>query len=193
VNDIPGWYKTSQCLWSSTTESSGKVTLNEHYEELKTFFVETLGVSTLTLQIVYDELLQMGSGQPSLFDVKHNLQALNSLLQTDLNHPDAAPFLKCKLFPVKYPDGTTSLTSADVEFAIIDRQHLADRFQPHVKVLDYTLEEVRCLKPFLEWANLHNRYLSASVKEITCLSGDMRRAISLPSRDMGRKAHALLR
>lgn len=61
TNGEPGWYKISECLWSSTTDIRGKVTLNDHYEDLKDFFIDTLGVNTLTLRMVYDELLETSS------------------------------------------------------------------------------------------------------------------------------------
>ncbi|KAJ5714226.1 uncharacterized protein N7483_011407 [Penicillium malachiteum] len=47
----PGWYKPSECLWSSTIEQPGKVALNEYHEELKGFFIESLGVQPLTIQM----------------------------------------------------------------------------------------------------------------------------------------------
>ncbi|KAK3331475.1 hypothetical protein B0H66DRAFT_487633 [Apodospora peruviana] len=197
-NGEPGWYKTPECLWSSTTEIQGKVTLNDHYEDLKDFFVNTLGVRTLTLQMVYDELLQTNSSRSTVDEVKNLLWSFNALLQTEPDRLlDPQPLLNASVFPVRYPgDGGTSLRSPDtVEFAIVDREHLAARFRDKIKMLDYSLEDVRRLKPFLEWAKLEHRYLSASVREITSLSGgeDTTRPITSPNRDLKRKAYGLLR
>jgi len=49
-NDIHGWYKISQCLWSSTAKARGRVTIKDLYDDhLETFFVDVLGVKSLTL------------------------------------------------------------------------------------------------------------------------------------------------
>lgn len=50
------WYKPSDCLWSSTTVISGKFVLNGVYKGLKGFFVDTLGVLTITAVMVYEKL-----------------------------------------------------------------------------------------------------------------------------------------
>jgi hypothetical protein len=168
------------------------VTLNDHYDELRDFFVDTLGVKTLTLRMVYDELCNV-SPQRSVDEIKNIIWSLNALLQTESDRLDPEPLRKAHIFPVRHPDGSVILLSADTEFAIVDRDHLAARFRDRIKLLDYTLEEVRRLKPFLQWANLEQRYLSASVKEITSFQGGPTRPISMPNRNLNRKAHALLR
>lgn len=188
----PCWYKSSECLWSSTTEIRGKVTLNDHYEDLEDFFIGTLGVKTLTLQMVYDELLQT-SPQKTLEEMKGTIWSFNALLQTEPENVDPGPLLKACIFPVEYPNGTRVLSSADTQFAIIDREYLAARFRGRIKVLDYSLAETRSLSPFFEWTNLAPRYLSNSVKEITSVSDRNKGPISVPNRDLKRKAHALLR
>ncbi|KAB8254531.1 hypothetical protein BDV32DRAFT_132200 [Aspergillus pseudonomiae] len=192
TNGEPGWYKISECLWSSTTDIRGKVTLNDHYEDLKDFFIDTLGVNTLTLEMVYDELLETGS-ESTIDETKSKIWSLNALLQTEGDYANPDPLLERVVFPVIYPDGTKGLTSAATEFAIPDREHLASQFRGRIKMLDYSLEEVRRLKSFFEWTNLTHRYLSASVKELTSFSGDTAQLISTPRRDLRRKAHAILR
>ncbi|CAI7652701.1 unnamed protein product [Penicillium pancosmium] len=37
-NSQVGWYNVSECLWSSTTDIQGRVTLNDDYEDLKDLF-----------------------------------------------------------------------------------------------------------------------------------------------------------
>ncbi|KAJ6063689.1 hypothetical protein N7499_012369 [Penicillium canescens] len=192
TNGEPGWYKISDCLWSSTTDIRGKVTLNDHYEDLKDFFIDTLGVNTLTLQMVYDELLETSS-ESTIDETKSKIWSLNALLQTEGDYADPDPLLERSVFPVVYPDGTKGLTSAATEFAIPDREHLASQFRGRIKMLDFSLEEVRRLKVFFEWTNLTHRYLSASIKELTSFSGERTQLISAPHRDLKRKAHAILR
>lgn len=192
TNGDPGWYKISECLWSSTTDISGKVTLNDHYEDLKDFFVDTLGVHTLTLQMVYDELLETRL-ELTMDETKSKIWSLNGFLQTEGGYADPEPLLEKKMFPIVFPDGTKGLTAASTEFAIPDREHLASLFRGRIKMLDFSPEEVRRLKCFFEWTNLTHRYLSASIQEVTSFSGETAQLVSAPHRDLKRKAHAFLR
>jgi len=214
----PGWYKISECFWSTTTEIRGKVALNGQYDELEGFFIDTLGVKRLTLQMVYDDLFVQPSPQRTVEDVKSIIWSLNALLQTETGVLDHRRLLRASVFPIRSPNrgsprrtrlrprisaggsssefegnGGSFLGSADTDFAIADREYLFTRFSDQIKLLDYTLEEIRILRPFLEWANLEDRYLSRCVKETTSVSGGESRPITAPNRDLKRKAHALLR
>lgn len=187
-----GWYKTCDCLRSSTTDISGKVTLNDDYEDLRELFVENLGVKTLTLQMVYDELLQTDA-QASTDDVKAKLWSLNALLQTEQELPDPVPLRRIPIFPVKYASGATAERTIETDFAIVDNESLADKFRSRIKLLDFSREEVLRLKPFLGWVGLANRYLSAAVRESTSVAEADSRPISTPNHDIKRKAHAISR
>ncbi|KAJ5511786.1 hypothetical protein N7453_003889 [Penicillium expansum] len=191
-NSHNGWYKSSECLWSSTTEIRGRVTLNDDYDELKEFFIDTLGVQTLTLQMAYDDLLEAGS-EARMDDIISKIWCLNALLPTDETYVDPRPLLQKPIFPVLYPDGSKALRSTDTRFAIADREYLASRFRGKIKMLDFTQEEVRSLKVFFDWANLSHCYLSASVRELTSISGDTTPFNPSPMRNLKLKAYAILR
>lgn len=186
------WYRSSECLWSSSTEIRGKVTLNDHYDNLRDFFVDILGVKTLTLRMVYDEILET-STTATVSESKYKIWSLNALLQTDPDRVDPKPLLNACIFPVVYPDGTKALRSANTEFAIADRDYLYTWFKSRITMLDYSMVEVRHLKAFFEWANLTHRYLSVSVKEFTSVSGETKLLCSVPNRDLKQKAHSFLR
>ena len=66
-----------------------------------------------------------------------------------------------------YPTGDPVVMTALDDFAIIDRQHYALHFKDKIKILDFSMEEVRRLKPFIKWAGLTDRYLSRLVTERT--------------------------
>ncbi|KAJ5189913.1 hypothetical protein N7472_008927 [Penicillium cf. griseofulvum] len=191
-NSQNGRYKSSECLWSSTTEIRGRVTLNDDYDELKEFFIDTLGVQTLTLQMAYDDLLEAGS-EATMDDIISKIWCLNALLSTDETYVDPKPLLQKQIFPVLYPDGSKALRSTDTRFAIADREYLASRFRGKIKMLDFTQAEVRSLKVFFDWANLSHCYLSASVRELTSISGDTTPFNPSPTRDLKLKAYAMLR
>ncbi|KAL2822753.1 hypothetical protein BDW59DRAFT_173698 [Aspergillus cavernicola] len=187
------WHSPSKCLWSSATDIQGMVTLNDIYEDLPRFFIKLLGVQTLTLEIIYDKLVNQGRGGSCITEVKQTIWILNSYLQEVEELPDPEDVISNKVFPVKYSDGTVELCSFAVDFAIADRKHLADLFLGKAKFLDFEINDIAQLEPFLCWAGLKSRYLSASVKEISALSGDSHRSLTSTDRDISRKAHGLLR
>ncbi|KAM5385142.1 hypothetical protein ACJA88_002989 [Fusarium oxysporum] len=187
----PDWYKTSDCLWSSTTPIRGKVTLDETYEDLKALFVGKLGVKSLTMQMVYDELRQ--SPESSIEDIKVALFSFNDFLQSEDGNWDPEPIKTAKIFPVVYPDGTTVLRSMGVEFAIADRDNLRSKFSDKIALLDFDLGDIHRLKPLFSWLKIQERYLSKCVVETTAISGDSRVPISLQKRDLGLKAYQICR
>ncbi|KAF9774642.1 hypothetical protein IL306_007330, partial [Fusarium sp. DS 682] len=189
--DEPGWYKTSDCLWSSTTRIRGKVTLDESYEELKDFFVGKLGVKSLTLQMVYNELKE--SPRSSVEDIKVAILSLNDFLQSEEGHWDPEPIRQAKVFPVKYPNGSISLSSVGVEFAIADRDNLRSKFEDKIALLDFDLEDVHRLKSYFAWLKIETRYLSRCVKEDTAISGESGSPILSHKRDLRLKAYHIAR
>ena len=193
LNGASGWFKVSQCLWSTATQIRGMVALNDHYDTLKDFFVNFLGVKTLNLQMVFDKLKEQGAGQSSIEEVRKTIWILNSLLQSEKKHPSPKEILESSVFPVRYPDSSVELRTSATAFAIADRKHLYDSFSNQAKFLDFSTNDVLRLEHFFRWAGLENRYLSRSVKEISTLRGDQDRPISHPDRDVSRKAHGLLR
>ncbi|KAF4468849.1 ATPase-like ATP-binding domain [Fusarium albosuccineum] len=187
----PGWYKTSDCLWSSETVIRGKAILDGCWESDKSFFVDKLGVKLLTLQMVYDELRQ--SPQSSMEEIKVAILSFNGLLQAERTNLDPQPIRKAKIFPVRFPKGSIILSSVDVDFAIGDRDKLKAKFQDKINLLDFDLEDIRRLKSFFEWAGLQERYLSNSVRERTSIPIDLGCPISSRNRDLKRKAYYVAR
>ncbi|KAI1054575.1 hypothetical protein LB506_010651 [Fusarium annulatum] len=186
-----GWYKTSDCLWSSETVIRGKAILDECWEAYENFFVGKLGVKLLTLQMVYDELRQSSGNNTE--ETKVAILSLNGLLQTEMTLLDPEPIRQAKVFPVRYPTGTVVLSSVSVDFAIGDRDKLKTMFRDKVALLDFEMEDVRRLRPLIEWLKLQDRYLSNSVEESTFILGDSERPISTPNRDLKRKAYHISR
>ncbi|KAF5970597.1 hypothetical protein FBULB1_9625 [Fusarium bulbicola] len=186
-----GWYKTSDCLWSSETVIRGKAILDECWEAYESFFVGKLGVKLLTLQMVYDELRQ--SSGKNTEETKVAVLSLNGLLQTETTRLDPEPIRQAKVFPVRYPNGTVVLSSVSVDFAIGDRDKLKMMFRDKVALLDFEMDEVRRLGPLIEWLRLQDRYLSNSVEESTFICSDSEHPISTPKRDLKRKAYHIAR
>jgi hypothetical protein len=165
--------------------------LDSHYETLEDFFVDMLGVPSLTVQMVYDEL-KHPSPESDNVDMRVALLSLSSLLRTSQTALDPQPILDANIFPVRDCNGEIALRSASVDFAIPDRDYLSDMFRAKVTMLDFDLEDVCRLRPFLEWTKLQGRYLSNCVQEATSVSGTGR-PIASQGRDLKRKAYYILR
>lgn len=192
-NDGSPWRKPSGCVWSAAARLRDKVSLTDEYEKLRGLFVDFLGVRPLTLSMAIDELKEAGGRQPvSIEEVKASLQTVNSLLPSEpgMQRPE---FSELRVFPVRYPRRTVESVSTQTEFFIADRESLQLQFEGHVKFLDFSLEEVNELRPFLEWAQLGDRYISRCVRESTSVQASDARPIFVHGREIRHKAHAFLR
>ncbi|PWY74068.1 hypothetical protein BO83DRAFT_407964 [Aspergillus eucalypticola CBS 122712] len=191
----PNWYTTPECLWSTATSIPGRIALNDHYQDLQELFVHYLEVQTLTMQMVVEKLRDQGrAGSSSVAEVKSTIWTLNSLLQGQ--QADIAPaeqVVNNAVFPVRFPHGGVQLQTAASAFAIADRKHLFSYFSSKANLLDFEVDEVPRLEPFIQWTGLNGRYLSLCIKEITMVGGDHARDLSNPDRDISQKAHGLLR
>lgn len=192
-NEGSSWRKPSECVWSTAARLRDKLSLNIEYENLRGLFVDVLGVKQITLQMAIDELKEAGSRESACVgEVKASLQTVNSLLSSEPNQEHAG-FGESKIFPVRYPEGAVRSVSAQTEFFIVDRESLRLQFEDEVKFLDFSLEEVNELRPFIEWAGLESRYVTRCVRESTSVGASDARPISKPHREIRPRAHALLR
>ncbi|KAH6999499.1 hypothetical protein EDB80DRAFT_724771 [Ilyonectria destructans] len=190
------WLKVSECLWSSETRIQGKTPLVDEYENLQEFFIDFLGVDTLNLQIVYDELLHLGrSPSPSVDQVKQQIQSFNGLLSDVSSYPKVKPepLRRAKIFPVHFPGGEVKLFTGETNFAIVDRVTLGVYFAGQVKTLDFDLNEVHEIVPFIQWLGLEERYLSRSVKEISTVDQTDLRPVTPSEEKIRPIAHSLCR
>lgn len=192
--DGSSWRKPSECVWSTAAQLRDKVSLNIEYENLRGLFVDVLGAKQVTLKMAVEELKEAGRRESAdVEEVKASLQTVNSLLCSEPDQKEQAEFEESKILPVRYPGGAVRCVSAQTAFFIVDRESLRLQFEDKVKFLDFSLEEVNELRPFLEWAGLENRYVTRSVRESTSVGASDARPISKPHREIRPRAHALLR
>jgi len=193
-NQSKQWFKISECVWSSKGITLGKPCLEPLYPDLAGLFVDYLGVPKLNFTLAYQQLTEIGSTIPTIAYAKNVLWSLAASLTTDEPRPffgDKAN--TCHVFPVNLPDGRTRLLTALDNFAIIDRQDYAPYLKDKIKVLDFSIDEVRRLKSFIEWAGLTDRYLSRLVTERTVVEDEICAIDKLLTRDLVRKAGAFVR
>lgn len=194
TDDGRTWHTVSQCVWSSAVRIRGRVSLNDEYARLEHLFVDFLGVKPVDLPMAIDELKEVGNrATASEEQVKELIWTVNSLLSTTVRPPSSKEIVKGRIFPIQQPNGSISLVSKTTQFFVPDRNSLRRTFEKKVKFLNFTLEQVIRLRPFLEWVELDKRFLSDSVKEVTSFHGGMARQTSNPGRQIRNRAYALLR
>lgn len=189
----PAWHKTSQCVWSSAARVRGRVSLNDDYEDLEELFVSCLGVKRVNLEMAIDELKEVGSkASASAEELRESIWTVSSLLAETTNPPESETIVRHRIFPVKHPSGSITLASIHTSFFVVDREPLRESFRTKVKLLDFTLNEVVQLRPFVEWTGLEKLYLSNCVKEITSQRGPAD-IVRNPDRQVCNRAYAILR
>ncbi len=119
--------------------------------------------------------------------------AFNSFLAIGSGDFDPTPVLKNEVFPLRFPSGEVMLFEGTQGFALMDRKSLGEDFAASAIFLDFGMDELLLLQPLIQWAGLGDKYLSKSVKEISCADRESTRPISSAHRDIKGKAHALLR
>ncbi|KAI5457847.1 hypothetical protein BGZ63DRAFT_416929 [Mariannaea sp. PMI_226] len=189
-----GWHRVSGCLWSSVTEIRGRAVLEHHYESLKSFFVDVLGVQTLSLQLVYEELkLLGGSTSASVKQVEEKIFVFNSFLKDsdDYGKLDPKELRRKKIFPVKHPNGEVELCTAEINFAIVDRTHLGEYFGARIKTLNFGFGQLRSLEAFLHWVGLQDRFISGMVRERSHVDESGMRLVPIKDCRIRSKAHAI--
>ncbi|KAK8097421.1 hypothetical protein PG984_016560 [Apiospora sp. TS-2023a] len=188
------WYTTTKCLWSSPTRIRAMLVVQPLYEDLEDLFVNLLGVETQTAKMVYEKLTAEETTRLAVEEIKDTILAFSSLLASEDSSYDPEPVLQNNIFPVRLPGpGGRALQNGKEGFAIWDRKPLGDAFSDQVKFLDFSMDLVRDLERFIEWAGLGNRYLSQAVKDFSAVDYSSTRVVTSPRLLVQSKAHALIR
>jgi hypothetical protein len=156
-------------------------------------FVGILKVKIPDLSMLVDELSRLVSLKLKVNDVKSLIWQVNSFSPS---RKDLEKLKSLPIFPVKITGGTSDpvvLRVRTEKFSINDRQPWADAFKGKIDFLDFALEDVRKLQPFLSSFDLGDRYLSRAVAEMSSFQGEVgERSKKLTTQLRGR-AHALAR
>lgn len=177
-------------MWTDDTRISGKIALIRHYADLQAFFVQRLGVEEPDIDTYITELqlLTTNYQTPPLEKVKGLIKEINSF---EPRTGALDRLTSSNILPVKGLDDKTGLSTTSDLFAIVDRSGYGSAFQGKVPVLDFSIEDVRDLRPIISALNLEGRYMSRLVIESSEVK-DSSRKENLSSR-VQKRAYALLR
>ncbi|KAF5639429.1 uncharacterized protein FTJAE_4766 [Fusarium tjaetaba] len=96
-----GWHTSTEVLWSSNTSLCGMGTLDDTYESLRDFFVDKLGIESLSLRILYDRLIKSPKCEPQ--QMKEAIFILNDFLRSEPGFLDPQPLRDAEIFPIRHP------------------------------------------------------------------------------------------
>jgi hypothetical protein len=168
------WVSPSDCLWASPVPIEGKAVLaNSYPDDLEPFFLQRLQITAASLGTLVEGLHTLSQRNPTLSKVNQMIWAINKMSP---KQEDLEKLLTCNFLPVKVPrlgaDDEVSFQNCQNNFAIIDRTKLAEIFHGHVSFLNFELEEVLELQPFLNALGLSKKYLSSICREETACDED---------------------
>jgi hypothetical protein len=185
------WVPPTSCVWTDSAKIGRQYGISALYGDLQSFFVERLRVQTPTIATYVQQLLLVAAEvPPRMLEIKKAISAINDLNPTRVNL-EAIKQIKC--LPVRSVQGTMELTRPSEEFFIGDRREYESVFRGKVGILDFSLEEVHDIHPFLGALGLEDRYMSVAVQEITRVQEPSENESHTLSQDFRAKSKAFFR
>ena len=138
----------------------GMAVIGADYPEGPTdFFLTCLRISPASLPTLVEALCSLGERRSSVESIKEMIKAIN---RKDPTRQDLESLATCNVLPIRrhVSHGNVTLGNLQETFAIIDNTKFSAIFRDHVDLLDFSLEEVHELAPFLEGLGLQSKYLS---------------------------------
>lgn len=157
------WYPPSECLWAThATRIPGKALISEHYASLKPFFTEILGIKEPTIRMYISALVKVSQSPAAPSDLKQRTRSISAMKPTP---EDVEALSEACIFPVRKSDGSLCNVSLSDGFLIPDRLPLYDQFKDKVRMLEYSIKEIRDHKHLFRVMGIEDngpRYLSAA-------------------------------
>ncbi len=168
------WRPPSQCVWvESSVKIPWKASVADVYVLKKSFFTTVLEISEPTVEMYIDSLKAEAHGKASAAQINEIMALICGL---GVGETDLSSLVEAKVLPVKLANGVRSFASASPkddfdDFAIVDNTIHWDAFKGKIVVLDFSLEEIRDIRPLLLAMGLEERFSSKLVKEVTEVKG----------------------
>ncbi|KAE8452297.1 hypothetical protein EG329_000997 [Mollisiaceae sp. DMI_Dod_QoI] len=161
------WHPLSSCIWAEDqVRIPRKTSIKSHYASLDDFFCRILGIAKPNLEMNVQALKELAHSQPaaSTSEIKRMIMFISSMGPT---LDDVKDLRRSNIFPVKILNQQNSFTNALADFAIVDRSEYGSAFAGKIRILDYSIEEVRASRPLLLALGMRGKHLSELVEEET--------------------------
>ncbi|KFY15288.1 hypothetical protein V492_02105 [Pseudogymnoascus sp. VKM F-4246] len=185
------WYPLSSCIWADNqVRIPRKTPIKSPYANLEDFFCRVLGIQKPDLRMHVQALQELARSQPppSASEMKRTMMHISSM---DPTAEDVTGLHRSNIFPVILTNGEKTFTNTTADFAIVDRPEYGSAFAGRIRILDYSVEEVRACRPLLLALGLKRSHLSELVEEKTTVQGGV--INSELSQSFRLKAYALFR
>ena len=159
------------------------------YPALDKFFLRILGVRKPDISMHINTLKELAKESLQKIELLNRMIWISELTPTT---EDVQDLETAKIFPVKLENGEKTVARKQIEFAIIDREEYGDAFAGSIRVLDFTLEEVRQCDAMLRACGLSERYMSHLVDEVIT-NPTKKKYDLLLSTEFAQKAYAIFR
>lgn len=197
--DRERWVRLKDCVWKSPSCIQSKFALSSHYSSLHGFFNLNLQVKNATLSLLVDDIIRMTRSKVNLNHIdilKAMVLGMQGFLKKKAEQNTDTQLLRLQetaYLPVHESAlKTTLLTSSRDKFFIPDRKELLEAFGDDLPILDFTVDEVRHMKPLLENLGMSGKFLSHCVEEAYDLKG-AKKVDDVATRSLRTKNHALYR
>lgn len=171
------WFPPSRCVWAdSKVKIPGKACIANSYPAKNGFFTAFLKVSEPTVAMYIDSLKAGVKDETPPSRVKEIMVLICSL---GLGTTDFSGLADVKFLPIKSANGISGFASAADgddyhNFVIVDNKIHRDAFKNKLRILDFSIEEIRDTRQLLLAMGLEKQFSSKLVKEITDVKGGSR-------------------
>jgi len=138
------------------------------YPQLRNFFVDTLGVHTVTDVFMMDELAKEASrttkDRGRIKSLMLSAAAMLNVESETSKFPHSLAILQqAEFLPCRSSTQTHQLLALDDPFFVVDNIEAANAFEGKLPFLDFTYEELNTLQILLRLLRLESRYLSKNL------------------------------
>ncbi|RMZ80647.1 hypothetical protein DV738_g2630, partial [Chaetothyriales sp. CBS 135597] len=159
------WYLADECVWGTDSIGS-RAPLANAYPDLERFFVDTICVPRLTLELMIDELIQAATCEDK--NAKTIKELMKSIGEDLAKNPSAEistdqlkTLDKSAFLPIR--NGAVFKKPTE-EFFIDDHERYSAIFRTKVDILDFSCKELPSLHGLFVRLKIHQKYLSKHVK-----------------------------
>ncbi|KAF2421213.1 hypothetical protein EJ08DRAFT_738278 [Tothia fuscella] len=183
------WHPPADCVWAKDDiQLPGKFSLATVYAGYAPLFTNILEIPKPTLPMHIRALREKVDHAPTKQDI---LQMILNICAFKPSPDDLQELVNCHCFPITVFTGRLEWRTSTQWFAIPDRREFRRAFEGKINILEFSLEEVHSIRPFLFGLGLENKYLSSLVTEETQVEGgtnDLRLTL-----DLRKKSYAMCR
>lgn len=166
----------------------GKFSIASPYGNLQDFFTRILGVAKPDIRMHVAALEKLGKGNCNATQIKDSIKRISNAAPSV---EDLKVLKNANIFYVKNASGNIARTNSLADFAIADRPEYEEAFRGKLAVLEFSFEEIRSCRAFLEAMQLGRKYMSKQVTEKTEVDGG--EIAPVLTSNLRKKAKALIR